>query len=71
MCIRDSLDVEAQSFLHHQVRNFAGTLKLVGEGRWGRRDVEAALGACDRAAAGPTAPAQGLYLVSVGYDETG
>ena len=62
------LDVEARSFLHHQVRNFAGTLKLVGEGRWGRRDVEAALGACDRAAAGPTAPAQGLYLVSVGYD---
>ena len=65
------LDVEARSFLHHQVRNFAGTLKLVGEGRWGRRDVEAALGACDRAAAGPTAPAQGLYLASVGYDGTG
>ena len=63
------LDVEARSFLHHQVRNFAGTLKLVGEGKWGRREVEAALGACDRAAAGPTAPAQGLYLVSVGYDD--
>lgn len=61
------LDVEARSFLYHQVRNFTGTLKRVGEGKWGRRDVEAALAACDRAAAGETAPAQGLYLVSVGY----
>ena len=65
------LDVAARSFLHHQVRNFAGTLKLVGEGKWDRRDVEVALDACDRAAAGPTAPAQGLYLVSVGYDDAG
>ncbi|MEC7573794.1 MAG: tRNA pseudouridine synthase A, partial [Pseudomonadota bacterium] len=61
------LDVEARSFLHHQVRNFAGTLKLVGEGKWQRWDVEAALAACDRAESGPTAPAGGLYLVSVGY----
>ena len=65
------LDVAARSFLHHQVRNFAGTLKLVGEGKWDRRDVEVALDACDRAAAGPTAPARGLYLVSVGYDDAG
>ena len=63
------LNVVARSFLHHQVRNFAGTLKLVGEGKWGRREVEAALGARDRAAAGPTAPAHGLYLVSVSYDD--
>ena len=61
------ITARARSFLHHQVRNFAGTLKLVGEGKWRRTDVEAALGARDRAAAGPTAPAQGLYLVSVLY----
>jgi len=61
------ISARARSFLHHQVRNFAGTLKLVGEGKWGRADVEAALAACDRAAAGPTAPADGLYLVAVTY----
>jgi tRNA pseudouridine38-40 synthase len=57
----------ARSFLHHQVRNMAGTLKLVGEGRWTADDVDAALAACDRAAAGPTAPPEGLYLAEVSY----
>ncbi len=57
----------ARSFLHHQVRNMVGTLKLVGEGKWTRDDVAAALAACDRAAAGPTAPACGLYLTEVVY----
>ena len=57
----------ARSFLHHQVRNMVGTLKLVGEGKWTARDVEAALKAADRAAGGPTAPAMGLYLVAVRY----
>jgi tRNA pseudouridine38-40 synthase len=59
--------VEARSFLHHQVRNLVGTLALVGEGKWSRRDVEAALAARARSAAGPTAPPEGLYLVEVGY----
>jgi tRNA pseudouridine38-40 synthase len=59
---------EARSFLHHQVRNMVGTLALVGEGKWRLRDVEKALAARDRAAAGPTAPAEGLYLVDVGYE---
>ncbi len=63
------LTARARSFLHHQVRNFTGTLKLVGEGKWSRADVEAALAARDRSAAGPTAPAEGLYLVSVRYPE--
>jgi len=58
---------EARSFLHHQVRNFVGTLALVGEGKWARRDVERALAARDRTATGPTAPAAGLYLVGVVY----
>ena len=58
---------EARSFLHHQVRNIVGTLKLVGEGKWTRSDVEAALATLDRAQAGPTAPAAGLYLTRVDY----
>lgn len=57
----------ARSFLHHQVRNMAGTLRLAGSGRWAADDVTAALQACDRAAAGPTAPAEGLYFVAVDY----
>jgi tRNA pseudouridine38-40 synthase len=58
---------EARSFLHHQVRNFVGTLKLVGEGRWPVKRVTTALEARDRAATGPTAPSEGLTLISVGY----
>ncbi len=59
---------EARSFLHHQIRNFAGTLERVGRGRWTARDVADVLAARDRAAAGPTAPPQGLYLTGVRYD---
>jgi tRNA pseudouridine38-40 synthase len=57
----------ARSFLHHQVRNFAGTLRLVGEAKWSADDVAAALAAKDRTRGGPTAPPEGLYLVSVAY----
>lgn len=60
---------EARSFLHHQVRNFVGTLKLVGEGRWPVEHVALALEARDRAVAGPTAPPDGLALIDVGYSE--
>ena len=58
---------EARSFLHHQVRNIVGTLKLVGAGQWHPDDVKRALDARDRAAAGPTAPPDGLYLTKVLY----
>jgi tRNA pseudouridine38-40 synthase len=58
----------ARSFLHHQVRNMAGTLKLVGLGGWQPADVATALAARDRRAGGPTAPAEGLTLVAVVYD---
>ena len=61
----------ARSFLHHQVRNFVGSLKLVGEGRWTAEDLRRALEARDRAAAGPTAPPAGLYLTEVGYGVAG
>ncbi|MBN50013.1 MAG: tRNA pseudouridine(38-40) synthase TruA [Spongiibacteraceae bacterium] len=59
--------VEARSFLHHQVRNMVGTLRKVGEGKWTPDDVTAALDARARAAAGETAPADGLYLTRVDY----
>ncbi len=60
---------EARSFLHHQVRNFVGTLKLVGEGRWAEGVVADILAARDRSAAGPTAPPDGLTLTAVRYPE--
>jgi tRNA pseudouridine38-40 synthase len=65
----DRLEITAlaRSFLHHQVRNMVGTLKLVGEGRFPVSHVAAVLAARDRAAAGPTAPACGLYLMRVDY----
>ncbi len=62
-----TVEAQARSFLHHQVRNMVGTLKLVGEGKWTAEQVADALTRRDRRAAGPTAPAEGLYLVSVGY----
>jgi tRNA pseudouridine38-40 synthase len=65
---RLEIAARARSFLHHQVRNMVGALKLIGEGRWPVERIEAVLAACDRAAAGPTAPACGLYLVGVDYD---
>jgi tRNA pseudouridine38-40 synthase len=61
------ISARARSFLHHQVRNMVGTLKLIGEGRWPVERIEAVLAAHDRAAAGPTAPACGLYLMGVDY----
>jgi len=61
--------VRARSFLHHQVRNFLGTLKFVGEGKWNADDVKRVLEARDRAVAGPTAPPDGLYLSHVRYPD--
>jgi len=71
MGVEVRIRARARSFLHHQVRNLAGTLKLVGEGKWTAEDVRTALAACDRAAGGPTASADGLYLVRVGYPQKG
>ncbi|HHN67490.1 MAG TPA: tRNA pseudouridine(38-40) synthase TruA [Thermopetrobacter sp.] len=62
-----AITVSARSFLHHQVRSIAGSLKLVGEGKWTAEDLLAALQARDRAACGPVAPPQGLYLTRVDY----
>jgi len=62
------IEAAARSFLHNQVRILAGTLKLVGEGKWSESDVAAALSAKDRTRAGPTAPPEGLCLMEVRYD---
>jgi tRNA pseudouridine38-40 synthase len=57
------IDVHGNGFLRHQVRILAGTLLEVGEGRRGVDAVQQAIHARDRAAAGPTAPAHGLWLM--------
>lgn len=59
--------VEARSFLHHQVRNMVGTLKLVGDGHLTPEDIKTILENKNRASAGPTAPAHGLYLNQITY----
>lgn len=61
------IDVEAKSFLHHQVRNITGSLKRVGDGRWAPEKIKEVLEAKDRCAADMTAPAHGLYFVKVDY----
>ena len=61
------IHAEGRSFLHHQVRNMVGTLTLVGDGKWSVADFKAALDARERKAGGPTAPAEGLYLMRVDY----
>lgn len=63
------LDVEADGFLYNMVRAIAGTLMNVGRGFWPVEQVAAILRAEDRAQAGPTAAAQGLFLVRVTYPE--
>lgn len=61
------LTCHARSFLHNQVRSFAGTLERVGAGKWSVDDVAQALAAADRTACGPVAPACGLYFVKADY----
>jgi tRNA pseudouridine38-40 synthase len=59
--------VRGSGFLHHMVRNLVGTFILVGKGTLRAEDVTRIVQARDRSAAGATAPASGLYLVSVEY----
>lgn len=61
--------LRARSFLHNQVRSIIGTLERVGAGAWPPERVSEALAARDRAACGPVAPPDGLYLTDVRYDE--
>lgn len=59
--------VRGNGFLHHMVRNLVGTFLLIGKGTYAPEDVQRMLRAKDRSAAGPTAPASGLWLVGVEY----
>ena len=59
--------VRGNGFLHHMVRNLVGTFLLVGKGTVSLEDLRRILDARERTAAGPTAPASGLYLVEVEY----
>lgn len=61
------LTVQANAFLHHMVRNIAGTLIAVGTGARPEQWVADVLAARDRRAGGITAPANGLYLAGVRY----
>ena len=62
-----AIDLAANAFLRHMVRNIAGTLLLVGEGKMDASGFAAVLAGRDRRMAGRTAPAHGLYLMSVTY----
>ncbi len=63
------IDISANAFLHHMVRNIVGTLIAVGCGKQSVEWVEEVLQGRDRRAAGATAPAHGLYLTRVDYPE--
>lgn len=62
-----TLDIEGDGFLRHMVRTIVGTLVEVGAGRWPPPRVGEILASRDRTQAGPTAPAEGLFLVHVRY----
>jgi len=61
------IEIRANAFLHHMVRNVAGLLIAIGQGDQDPSWAQEVLESKDRAQAGPTAPAQGLYLWSVRY----
>ncbi len=63
-----TIEVEADGFLYNMVRSIAGSLVLVGAGKRPEPWVGEVLAGLDRALAGPTAPAHGLFLVKVRYD---
>ena len=61
--------VRGNGFLHHMVRTLVGTMLDAGRGALALDEIPGILAARDRSAAGPTAPARGLFLHSVEYDE--
>jgi tRNA pseudouridine38-40 synthase len=61
------IEVEADGFLYNMVRTIAGTLILVGSGRWSPQSVSEIIASADRKKAGPTAPAKGLAMLWVRY----
>ena len=63
------LDIKANAFLHHMVRNIVGTLMVIGRGEQPIEWMREILQGMDRKKAGKTASAAGLYLVNVEYPE--
>lgn len=63
------IDIEANSFLHHMVRNIAGVLMTIGSGEAEPAWAQEVLHGRDRTRGGVTAPSGGLYLTNVTYDE--
>jgi tRNA pseudouridine38-40 synthase len=61
------INISALSFLHHMVRNIAGSLVMVGLRRWQPQKIKEVLEAKDRTKAGAKAPAEGLYFTGVEY----
>jgi tRNA pseudouridine38-40 synthase len=64
-----SFTLEANRFLHHMVRVIVGTLLEVGRGKIPPEQIEVIMGKKDRNEAGPTLPANGLFLLEVEYPE--
>lgn len=64
------VDIKANAFLHHMVRNITGSLLEVGRGKRKPEWMGELLSARDRTAAGKTAPPDGLYLVQVDYPDS-
>ncbi len=63
------IDIEANAFLHHMVRNIAGVLMTIGAGEHAPEWAKQVLEGRDRNLGGVTGPPDGLYLVEVGYPE--
>ena len=63
------IDIEANGFLHHMVRNIAGVLLAIGSGDCELDWIIEVLDSKDRKKAGATAPADGLYFVSANYPQ--
>lgn len=63
------IDVRANAFLHHMVRNIAGVLMMVGAAERSVAWAHTVLESCDRTRGGVTAPPHGLYMVQVEYPE--
>jgi tRNA pseudouridine38-40 synthase len=61
------IDIEADRFLYNMVRNIVGTLVEIGRGKWQPQKMQEIIEACDRTAAGPIAPPQGLCLMWIKY----
>lgn len=68
---RIAIFASARSFLHHQVRSMVGCLELVGQGKWSKGNLKAALDAADRTALGFNAPPDGLYFLRADYPPIG